>query len=95
MPSSRQAAATGTPVVVLAQNAREATHAHIGYDRGVVFLGIGPLVDDDHVANVVLRLLGDHDLRVELSHRLQRSIDFAGASRIGHRIRGLMRGLEP
>jgi len=90
-----EAAATGTPVVVLAQNAREATHAHIGYDRGVVFLGIGPLVDDDHVANVVLRLLGDHDLRVELSHRLQRSIDFAGASRIGHRIRGLMRGLEP
>jgi spore coat polysaccharide biosynthesis predicted glycosyltransferase SpsG len=89
-----EAAATGTPVVVLAQNAREATHTHIGYDCGVVFLGIGPLVEDHRIVDVVSRLLSDHHLRVELSQRLRRSIDSAGATRIGHQIRALMRGLD-
>jgi CMP-N-acetylneuraminic acid synthetase/spore coat polysaccharide biosynthesis predicted glycosyltransferase SpsG len=87
-----EAAATGTPVAVLAQNAREATHAHLGYDNGVVFLGIGPLVDDDHIVGVVQRLLGDAALRGELSTRLRASIDTLGAARIAHRIRGMLEG---
>ena len=89
-----EAAATGTPVAVLAQGAREATHAHLGYQSGVVFLGIGPLVDDAHVTGVVERLLADHALRSELSERLRDSIDERGAARIGHRIRGMLRGLD-
>jgi spore coat polysaccharide biosynthesis predicted glycosyltransferase SpsG len=88
-----EAAATGTPVVVAAQNAREATHAHIGYESGVVFLGIGSLVDDSTLCAVVQRLLDDNHLRVELSHRLRGSIDTRGAERIAHRIRAMMRGL--
>jgi CMP-N-acetylneuraminic acid synthetase/spore coat polysaccharide biosynthesis predicted glycosyltransferase SpsG len=88
-----EAAAAGTPVAVLAQNAREATHAHLGYQSGVVFLGIGPLVEDDHILGVVQRLLGDASLRRELSQRLRGGIDSNGAARIGHRIRALLKGL--
>jgi CMP-N-acetylneuraminic acid synthetase/spore coat polysaccharide biosynthesis predicted glycosyltransferase SpsG len=89
-----EAAATGTPVAVLAQGAREATHAHLSFTSGVVFLGIGPLVDDEHVVGVVRRLLADHSLRSELSERLGKSVDPLGAARIAHRIRAMLRGLE-
>jgi CMP-N-acetylneuraminic acid synthetase/spore coat polysaccharide biosynthesis predicted glycosyltransferase SpsG len=85
-----EAAATGTPVVVLAQNAREATHAHLGYETGVVFLGIGPLVDDEHIVETVRRLREDATLRGELSARLRRSVDARGAMRIANRIRTMI-----
>jgi len=88
-----EAATTGTPVVVLAANAREATHAHLGYDSGVVFLGIGSLVDDAHIVATIKRLLADAALRRELSDRLRASMDNRGAARIGHRIRALLAGL--
>jgi CMP-N-acetylneuraminic acid synthetase/spore coat polysaccharide biosynthesis predicted glycosyltransferase SpsG len=88
-----EAAAVGTPVAVLAQAARDATHSHLGYDSGVVFLGIGPLVDDVHVVGVVQRLLGDYQLRNELSERLRSSIDGRGAARVAHRIRAMVRRL--
>jgi spore coat polysaccharide biosynthesis predicted glycosyltransferase SpsG len=88
-----EAAAVGTPVAVLAQGARDATHSHLQYDSGVVFLGIGPLTDDRHIVEVVRRLLEDHALRTELSERLRGSIDNLGAARIAARIRGLLRGL--
>ncbi len=88
-----EAAATGTPVAVLAQAARDATHAHLGLESGVVFLGIGPLTDDRHIVETVRRLLADAELRRELSERLSTSIDGRGAARIAHRIRGLLRGL--
>jgi CMP-N-acetylneuraminic acid synthetase/spore coat polysaccharide biosynthesis predicted glycosyltransferase SpsG len=90
-----EAAATGTPVIVIAQNAREATHAHLGYSTGVVFMGVGPLVDDAEILAMVQKLLGNEHLRQELSDRLRGSIDSAGAARIAHRIRGLMSGIEP
>ena len=88
-----EAAAVGTPVVVLAQNAREATHAHLSYDHGVIALGIGPLVDDVHIVGVIDRLLGDAHLRAELSQRLRGSVDCEGAARIAHRIRAILKGL--
>jgi CMP-N-acetylneuraminic acid synthetase/spore coat polysaccharide biosynthesis predicted glycosyltransferase SpsG len=88
-----EAAATGTPVVVLAANAREATHAHLGYASGVVFLGIGSLVDDQHIVQSVQRLLADPALRAELSRRLRASIDGRGAVRIAHRVRALLADL--
>ena len=89
-----EAAAIGTPVAVLAQAARAAPHAPLGYNSGVVFLGIGPLVDDEHILGVVRRLLADEHLRAELSERLRSSIDGRGAARIGERIRALLRGLD-
>ncbi len=89
-----EAAACGTPVAVLAQGARDATHAHLSLESGVVFLGIGPLTDDEHVAGVVERLLADVRLRGELSERLRGSVDSSGAARIAHRIRGMLRGFD-
>ncbi len=88
-----EAAAVGTPVAVLAQAARDATHAHLDYKAGVVFLGIGPLTDDRHIVETARRLLADHDLRSELSERLQASVDGLGARRIADRIRATLRGL--
>ena len=88
-----EAAATGTPVVVLAANAREATHAHLGYESGVVFLGIGSLAEDEYIVQTVERLLGDAELRQELSGRLRAPIDGLGAARIAHRIRALLLGI--
>ena len=88
-----EAAATGTPVAVLAQAARDATHAHLGFETGVVFLGIGPLTDDRHIVETVRRLLADHDLRSELSERLKCSVDGHGAARIADRIRAMLKGL--
>jgi CMP-N-acetylneuraminic acid synthetase/spore coat polysaccharide biosynthesis predicted glycosyltransferase SpsG len=85
-----EAAITGTPVVALAQNAREATHAHLGYEHGVVFLGIGPLVEDARIVETVDRLLADPVLRRELSARLRSSIDARGGLRIANRIRALI-----
>ena len=89
-----EAAAVGTPVAVLAQAARDATHSHLDYKGGVVFLGIGPLTDDVHIVGVIQRLLGDHALRLELSERLRASIDGRGAERIAHRIRAMLKGLD-
>ena len=88
-----EAAAAGTPTVVLAANAREATHAHLGYEQGVVFLGLGSLVDDEQITDTVKRLLADPALRAELSTRLRGSIDGRGAARIGNRIRELLSDL--
>jgi spore coat polysaccharide biosynthesis predicted glycosyltransferase SpsG len=90
-----EAASVGTPVVVIAQNAREATHCHIGFESGVIFLGIGPLVSDHDIVEVVQRLLGDAALRTELSERLSSSIDGRGTERIADGIRRLLKGLDP
>lgn len=88
-----EVAAAGTPVAVLAQSARDATHAHLSFSSGVIFLGVGPLVDDEHVVGVVRRLLEDYELRVELSERLRASVDARGAARIGHAVRAMLRSL--
>ena len=88
-----EAASVGTPVVVLAQAARDATHSHLDYRSGVIFLGIAPLVDDVHIVGVVQRLLADGELRAELSERLRRSIDGKGAARIAARIRSMLKDL--
>ncbi len=88
-----EAAAAGTPLVVLAANAREATHAHLGYDGGVVFLGLGSLVDDQQIVDTTKRLLADSALRAELSSRLRKSIDGRGTARISNRIRALLADL--
>jgi spore coat polysaccharide biosynthesis predicted glycosyltransferase SpsG len=88
-----EAAATGTPVVVIAQNAREATHSHISLDAGVIFAGIGPLVDEIQVLHIVERLLDDYGLRNELSRRLRGTVDGKGARRIAGRIQQMLEGL--
>lgn len=88
-----EAASIGTPVVVVAQSAREATHSHTGFESGVIFMGLGALVDDEHLVAVVKRLLENYELRSELRARLVASIDGRGAERIAHNIDAILRGL--
>jgi CMP-N-acetylneuraminic acid synthetase/spore coat polysaccharide biosynthesis predicted glycosyltransferase SpsG len=89
-----ECAMTGTPVIALAANALEATHAHLGPETGVVYLGLGSFVDGEQLVPVVRRMLADYKLRSDLSIRLRKSIDSLGAQRIAHQIRGLIRGLS-
>ncbi len=89
-----EAAAVGTPVVAIAQNAREATHSHLRLEDGVVSLGLGVLASDEQIREVIVRLLADVELRRELSDRLRRSIDHLGAQRIAARIEAIMKGQQ-
>lgn len=86
-----EAAATGTPVVAIAQNARETTHSHLGAETGVLFLGLGAMVSDEQIRDTVTGLLQSVELRAELSERLRAAIDCRGAERIGDGIRDLLR----
>lgn len=85
-----EVAATGTPIVVLAQNAREATHAHLSAKHGVQYLGLGALVSDDAILSAVSGLLESRELRAELGRRLSRSVDAHGLARVVRRLEQLI-----
>lgn len=51
-----EAAAVGTPAIVLAQNEREATHAHLGPSHGNVYLGYGAQVTSEALISAVREL---------------------------------------
>ncbi len=86
-----EAAAVGIPTIVIAQNARETSHAHLGV--GNLYLGVGSVVTDDQIVQTVDRLLQDHVLRQELSDMSRRSVDGKGLQRISWAIEGLLRGM--
>ena len=89
-----EAAATGTPVVVLSQHPREYSHAHLSMDDGVIHLGLGTLLSEDDLLSKVRSLCLDPTLRLEMSLRLRGMIDHLGADRIAHRLEGILRGYE-
>lgn len=76
-----EAQAVGIPCVVLAQNHRETTHAHLEH---TVFLGL--LASDIEIQNAVYGLLDDAHLREELSVR---RVDGRGLERVVRAIEGL------
>ena len=86
-----EAAAVGVPAVVMAQNQRETTHAHLG--QGNVYLGLGKLVDEYTIRSAVNVLLEDPGMRADLSQTARATVDGLGVQRIVHRIRGLLAGL--
>ena len=86
-----EAAAVGVPTIVLAQNLREATHTHLGFEHGNVYLGLGKLVSDARIVDTVEILSKDIELRTELSMRGRP--DGKGLDRIVHAIGGLLGGL--
>ncbi|KKK77217.1 hypothetical protein LCGC14_2855830, partial [marine sediment metagenome] len=88
-----EAAAVGIPTIVIAQNARETSHAHLGI--GNLYLGVGSVVTDDQIVETVDRLLQDHVLRQELSDMSRASVDGKGLQRIAWAVEGLLRGREP
>jgi spore coat polysaccharide biosynthesis predicted glycosyltransferase SpsG len=88
-----EAAAVGIPTIVMAQNNREATHAHLGPSHGNIFLGLGRMVTAEQLRHTAEQLAGDVQLRRELSATARASIDGLGLARIVHAIDGLLEGL--
>ncbi len=84
-----EAAAVGIPTIVVAQNARETTHAHLG--TGNLYLGVGSVVSDATLVETVDRLLADEGLRQDLSDTSRRTVDGKGLQRIAWQAEGLLR----
>jgi len=87
-----EAALVGIPTIVLAQNSRETTHQHLGFEHGNVNLGLGRLVSDETLGRTVRDVLADYDLRCELSQA--EGPDGRGIDRIIHRITGILEGIS-
>jgi len=86
-----EAAAVGIPTVVIAQNAREASHVHLG--NANLYLGIGSVVTDEQIQSTVRGLLADTTLREDLSMSSRKSVDGLGLQRIAWRVEGLLRNM--
>lgn len=84
-----EAAAVGIPTVVLAANAREATHTHL--NRGNIYLGMAAATSSVTIRSTVRQLLRGQDLRRDLSGSYRP--DGRGIERIVHLIDGLAKGL--
>lgn len=87
-----EAAAVGIPTVVVAQNARESSHAHLGV--GNLYLGIGSVVTDEQIVHTVTSLLADMHLRQDLSELSRSTVDGYGLQRIAWRAEGLLRNMK-
>lgn len=88
-----EAAFLGVPAVVLAQNARETSHTHLGPACGNLYLGLGSLVDGDKIRRSVQQLLGSVTLRHELSVAARRGVDGRGVERVVFEVERLAKGL--
>lgn len=75
-----EAAAVGIPTIVMCQNQRELTHTHLGV--GNINLGLGRLVQPDQLRWHVEQLLGDYEVRRDMSATAKASIDGYGADRV-------------
>ena len=85
-----EAAAVGIPTIVLAQNQRETTHAHL---QETINLGLGAFVPDEHIVRTVDTLSGMMGLRREMSLRSRRLVDGLGGRRIARMVDDLLEGL--
>jgi spore coat polysaccharide biosynthesis predicted glycosyltransferase SpsG len=86
-----EAAAVGVPTVVIAQNVRELTHRHLGWDHGNLNMGLGEVLTGEHIGNTVASVLADQSLRLDMSERSRRRVDGKGAERHASLIEGMMR----
>ncbi len=77
-----EAAACGTPAIVLAQNAREATHSHLGIEHGNLYLGLANFVTNDQILHAVNAFTADYALQDEMAARAKESIDGKGLQRV-------------
>jgi spore coat polysaccharide biosynthesis predicted glycosyltransferase SpsG len=66
-----EAAATATPAIALAQNARELRHTFAHVRNGVVALGMGTRCSAARLRQVLRRVIGDSQERERLSTRLE------------------------
>lgn len=77
-----EAAAVGTPALVIAQNVRESTHSHLGPEYGNIYLGHATMVSNDTLDRAIDQMVKDNDLIDELSHNAVTSIDGKGLRRV-------------
>lgn len=82
-----EAGAVGVPVLCVAQNLREARHAHLGPASGNIFMGIGL---DREVVKRNIFLLDSHRLREEMSEAGRQLTDGRGAERIARLIEEML-----
>jgi spore coat polysaccharide biosynthesis predicted glycosyltransferase SpsG len=88
-----EAAATGTPALVLAQNAKEMEHRHLGWAYGNYLAGYGPVATPRRIREEIEAVLSDLTLREDLAARGRNLIDGKGLRRITRRIEDLIEGL--
>ena len=74
-----EAAASSTPCISIAANEREARHVRL---PGVVYLGLGAMVTDDQIRQVVGSLLSDVELRKENAQAARQAVDGRGLDRL-------------
>ena len=89
-----EAQAANTPAVVVAQNPRELTHRHLGWEHGVISLGMGRMVTPHTFQEAVHEALRPTTW-VELQKATQGHVDAFGAQRIARRIEALALKEEP
>lgn len=85
-----EAAACGVPVVSIAVNERESRHVHC---PGILRLGLAHTLSDSEIRSTVVRVMGDYDLRREMSETSSAAVDGKGAQRIVAKIDALLCGL--
>lgn len=88
-----EAAATGTPALVLTQNVKESDHEHLGYSYGNHLVGYGRVVPPRRIGDELVAVLGDLTLREDLATRGRSLVDGKGLRRITRRIEDLIEGL--
>lgn len=82
-----EAMAVGVPVVSLPVNHREAGRRA---PQGVVRLPLAHTVSDEAIAETVARVLGDHELRIEMAAAGRAQVDGRGVERVAHAITAII-----
>ena len=82
----------GKPTIVVAQNTRETTHSHLDSEFGVMYLGLGSEITDEHLESQILSLVLDIEKARALGERASRSVDGRGAERIAWLAKSLLEG---
>lgn len=85
-----EAAATGTPAIVLPQNRREYRHAHVGPANGSILVPWP--VDAEYLFDTVQKVRTDANVWEEMSEAGRESVDGKGTERLAHLIERVGRG---
>jgi len=89
-----EAASLGLPTVVVAQNEREDTHAHLENSKGVTYLGLHEKVMDSTVLDTLREMHENPESLQAQSERSKRSLDINGVERVVLGIESLLRDID-
>lgn len=60
----------GVPTICLCQNERELTHVFANETNGFINMGLGVEVEKQQIIDEFVKLVNDHDLRIEMNHKM-------------------------